>query len=85
MRELTLADLARILRECAGEDEGVDLSGDFGDVPFADLGYDSLAVLETAARLSRDYGVHLSDDDVLDAGTPRKLLQLSGIQIAPAT
>lgn len=82
MPELTLGELARILRECAGEGESADLGGEFADVLFADLGYDSLAVLETAARLKRDYGVELTDDEVNEVGTPGRLLELARRQIA---
>jgi act minimal PKS acyl carrier protein len=73
-RELTLADLTRILREAAGEDEGIDLDGDILDTTFADLGYDSLALLEAASRIERELGVKLSDDAVGDAETPRLFL-----------
>ncbi|MYW65840.1 actinorhodin polyketide synthase [Streptomyces sp. SID8379] len=76
MAELTLDELKQILREGAGEDESVDLSGDVLDVPFIDLGYDSLALLETAGRIERTYGVTLVDDAVSEAETPRLLLDL---------
>ncbi|MBB5783195.1 acyl carrier protein [Nonomuraea jabiensis] len=84
MKPLTLAGLATILREVAGEDDAATLEGDIADVPFAELGYDSIAVLEMAACLSRDYGVNLSDEDVLGDATPRKVLELAGTEIAPA-
>jgi act minimal PKS acyl carrier protein len=83
--DLTIADLAEILRECAGVEETVDIDGDIADVPFADLGYDSLAVMEAASRLSRDYGVRLADEVVLNASTPGELLRLANSQIAAAT
>ncbi|MFE1310658.1 acyl carrier protein [Streptomyces sp. NPDC058755] len=73
-RELTIDDLTRILRESAGEDEGVDLDGDILDILFADLGYDSLALLEASSRIEREFGVKLSDDAVSEAETPRLLL-----------
>lgn len=76
MAELTLDELKQILREGAGEDESVDLSGDVLDVPFMILGYDSLALLETAGRIERTYGVTLVDDAVSEAETPRLLLDL---------
>lgn len=76
MAELTLDELKQILREGAGEDESVDLSGDVLDVPFMTLGYDSLALLETAGRVERTYGVTLVDDAVSEAETPRLLLDL---------
>jgi act minimal PKS acyl carrier protein len=71
---VTIADLRRILRDAAGAEEDVDLDGDILDVEFADLGYDSLALLETAARITQEFGVKLDDAVVVDANTPRKLL-----------
>lgn len=69
-------DLARMLRESAGEDEGVDLDGDVQDVPFVELGYDSLALLQVTGQVSRELGVALSEEDIVDADTPRSLLAL---------
>ncbi|GHF65826.1 acyl carrier protein [Streptomyces thermodiastaticus] len=74
MTALTLEALVRILRESAGEDEGVDLGGDIADTAFTDLGYDSLALLETLGRVQRDYGVTLDDDLLATAQTPRQFL-----------
>ncbi|MGY1497629.1 acyl carrier protein [Streptomyces sp. QTS52] len=74
MTELTLEELVGILRESAGEDEGVDLSSDISDTPFTDLGYDSLALLETAGRVQRDFGIALDDDVLGAAETPRLFL-----------
>jgi act minimal PKS acyl carrier protein len=75
-RELTLTDLTRIMRESAGEDENVNLDGDILDVSFSDLGYDSLALLETAGRIEREFGIRLGDDTVGEAETPRQFLDL---------
>jgi act minimal PKS acyl carrier protein len=74
---MTLDDLRRILRECAGEEEGVDLDGDILDTEFELLGYDSLALLETAAQITHEYGVELDDDATTAARTPRELLALA--------
>ncbi|MDV6286809.1 acyl carrier protein [Rhodococcus jostii] len=68
------AELKDILREAAGEDESVDLDGDVLDTDFADLGYDSLALLEAASIITRRYGIKLSDDELENITTPRQLL-----------
>lgn len=73
---VTLDDLRRILREGAGADENVDLDGEILDTEFTDLGYDSLALLETASRISREYAVALEDDIILAARTPRDLIKV---------
>lgn len=72
----TIDDLKRILLSAAGTEEGVDLDGDILDSPFTDLGYDSLALLETASVISREYGVDLDDDAVTGATTPRGFIEL---------
>lgn len=75
MAQLTLDELRTILVACAGEDDSIDLSGDILDITFEDLGYDSLALMESASRIERELGVALSDD-VTEALTPRILLDL---------
>ncbi|WP_329109591.1 acyl carrier protein [[Kitasatospora] papulosa] len=74
MKGFTLADLKRVMRECAGEDENVDLDGDILDAPFENLGYDSLALLETATRIERELGVRMPEEVLSGAMTPRLLL-----------
>ncbi|MGW0534439.1 acyl carrier protein [Streptomyces sp. NPDC003032] len=82
MTEMTLEQLTGVLRECAGEDETVDLGGDVLDTSFDELGYDSLAVLQTTGRIERDYGIQLSDDTVAEASTPRLLLEFINAALA---
>ncbi|HET9255915.1 MAG TPA: acyl carrier protein [Pseudonocardiaceae bacterium] len=73
---LTLTSLINIMRECAGDNEGIDFRSDILDVDFDALGYDSIALLETAGYIQREYGVHLADDVLTTARTPRELLSL---------
>ncbi|WP_433547543.1 acyl carrier protein [Streptomyces sp. CA-294286] len=73
---VTLADLTRMLRESAGEEEGIDLDGDVLDTPFIDLGYDSLALLQVIGQIQREYGIAIPDDAIVDAETPGALLAL---------
>jgi len=74
MNLITLDELGRILAECAGESEDAAFDGDVLDTPFTDLGYDSLALLESASQVSRRFGVELSDDAVAGLTTPREFL-----------
>lgn len=69
MGHFTLDDVRRLIRECAGE-SGADLDADIGEVGFEELGYDSLAVLELAARVQREYGVAMPDESVEFMRTP---------------
>jgi minimal PKS acyl carrier protein len=66
----TLDDLRRIMRAVGVDGTDVDLDGPIDDVPFAGLGYDSLAVLETQVRISNEYGVRIPDDAVAEMTTP---------------
>lgn len=74
--EFALSDLRTILLEAAGTDENVDLDGDITDLDFQDLGYESLALLETAGRIERTYGISLDEEALADARTPRLLIDL---------
>ncbi|MFF4173874.1 acyl carrier protein [Streptomyces sp. NPDC001744] len=76
MTRFELTDLIALLRESAGEDEGVDLDGDVQDVPFADLGYDSLAMLQTTGLVERQWGVLLDEEAVSEAETPRQYVEV---------
>ncbi|MEU1404347.1 acyl carrier protein [Streptomyces sp. NPDC005728] len=75
-KELLFTDFRAILVECAGDEEDTQLTEAVLDVPFTDLGYDSLAVLETAAAVGQRYDVVLRDEDVAEAVTPRAFLLL---------
>ncbi|WP_410586025.1 acyl carrier protein [Amycolatopsis sp. lyj-23] len=70
---LTFEDLKQVLRTC-GTDESVDLDGDILDVELADLGYDSLAVLEIAARLQQRSGREIPEEVTAESMTLRQLL-----------
>ncbi|MET8833205.1 acyl carrier protein [Micromonospora sp. NPDC004540] len=74
MNEITLDDLRRVMAACAGADDSVDLDGDIIDVRFEDLGYDSLAVMETVAILEREHKVKIPDERIVDLPTPRAML-----------
>ncbi|MEE1929407.1 acyl carrier protein [Streptomyces sp. TRM 70351] len=82
---MNITELTALLRECAGADEMVDLEGDVLDVPFADLGYDSLAVLQTTGRIERDYAVSLDEEAVAEAETPRAYLEIVNSELSSRT
>ncbi|WP_409181505.1 acyl carrier protein [Amycolatopsis sp. VS8301801F10] len=69
---MTMEELRAILVECAGPTE--ELAGDLADAEFAALGVDSLAVIETAARIRQRLGVVVPDAVVADLRSPAELL-----------
>nr|WP_192809950.1 glucose-1-phosphate thymidylyltransferase RfbA [Actinomadura rudentiformis] len=85
MKELTIEDLKHIMRSCAGEDESLDHGGDILDTSFVDLGYDSIALLEAAAFIKREYEVALNDDDIDVQETPQVFLdKVNGVLVRQA-
>ncbi|MFD9904243.1 acyl carrier protein [Streptomyces sp. NPDC059063] len=74
MAEVTIDDLKRILREAAGADEELGRDGNVLDTTFDELGYDSLALLETSSRIQREFDVEIDDETLADVETPRDLL-----------
>jgi act minimal PKS acyl carrier protein len=84
MSRLTFDELKRILTECSGVDDPAGLGDETLDTAFTDLGYDSLALLETAAVVARRFGVELSDAAVTRAETPREFLDLANAALTRA-
>jgi minimal PKS acyl carrier protein len=76
MTEFTVADLIQIMRACAGVDDAVGLGDDVAETEFEQLGYDSLALLETASRVSREYGVTLPEEELAEIRTPAAFVAL---------
>lgn len=75
MADMSIDELHRILLEAAGGD-GAGSGADIIDESFEVLGYDSLALIETAGAIKREYGVVIPDDEVTELRTPRELLDL---------
>jgi act minimal PKS acyl carrier protein len=87
MSEFTIEDLKRIMRESAGEDESPTVDGDVLDVTFQDLGYDSLALMETTSRVERALAVKLPEDEwqaavLVESSTPRDFLRFVNSRLA---
>ena len=65
---VTAAAVLAVLIECAGQPNGA-LPADLSSVILKDIGYDSLAQIEAAARLADQYGVEIPDDQVAELKT----------------
>lgn len=82
MGRFTVADLVTTMRAAAGEDDSVDLDGDILDLEFEELGYDSLALMETAGVVERDFGVDLPEEDMAEVTTPRAFVDFVNARLA---
>jgi act minimal PKS acyl carrier protein len=80
--EFGVDDLRRILHEAAGEDEGADVDVSTLDTEFDELGYESLALLETGLRIEREFGIKLDDSTMFDSTTPRALIDVVNAHLA---
>ncbi|MET0425260.1 MAG: phosphopantetheine-binding protein [Actinoplanes sp.] len=65
-KSITIDDLTEVMESSIGLDDGVDLAKNQGDIDFADLGYDSLALIELASQVQHRFGVRISDEDALE-------------------
>jgi act minimal PKS acyl carrier protein len=83
MSTFNLDDLVTVMRACAGDAEPLELDGDILDVPFGDLGYDSLALLETLSRIEQQSGRRL-DEGTVQCETPRLFLASVNEQLSVA-
>jgi act minimal PKS acyl carrier protein len=81
MTKFSLDDLREIMKLGVGVDEEVDLDGDIADTEFADLGYDSLAVLELTGQVQRRFPVNFTDDAVLGFVTPAQAVAFVNRQL----
>jgi act minimal PKS acyl carrier protein len=64
----TLKDLRELLRV----DDAVELTASNAHSKFADLGYDSLALVEFRSQLIRERGVRIPDADLWELRTPQQ-------------
>lgn len=81
---MTITELRRILVDCAGGEDLAELSGDIAAVEFEELGYDSLALIETAARIQRDFGVAIPEEQLIEVRTPQELVDIVNAQLRGA-
>ncbi|WP_040872017.1 acyl carrier protein [Nocardia exalbida] len=81
---ITITELRRILVDCAGGEDLAELGGDIAAVEFEELGYDSLALIETAARIQRDFGVMIPEEELIEVRTPQELVDIVNAQLRGA-
>lgn len=85
MKDFDLQDLRAIMEKCAGVDEGIELDGDIINVPFEQLGYDSLALLEIAKSIEDQMGVIVPDGSVERMRTPAEVIDYVNTDLLKAS
>ncbi|MGH3932186.1 MAG: acyl carrier protein [Pseudonocardiaceae bacterium] len=84
MSKITIDDVRRILVTCAGDIGIAELPGDVATLEFDDLGYDSLALMETAARIEQEFGARIPEEQITEVKTPQELLELVNMSLVEA-
>jgi acyl carrier protein len=84
MATFTLDDLKVIVQESSGISDGATLDGSILDQPLRDLGYDSLAVLEIASRIQREYALSIPDEAIDGMKTARAIIDYVNISLPAA-
>lgn len=84
MNKITIDDVRRILIACAGDAGNSELHGEISTVEFEDLGYDSLALMETATRMEEEFGVRIPEEQITEIKTPQQLLNLANTGLTDA-
>lgn len=76
MATFTLADLVTYIRLAAGEDETLDLDGHIDETTFAELGYDSIAMVEVTVLVERELGITLPEEKTDKDTTPKQFVDV---------
>lgn len=71
MPRFTIDDFRRLVGDAAGMDLALDLNRESLDIPFAELGFDSIVLLEVAALLEEELGVPVPGGALAGLRTPR--------------
>jgi act minimal PKS acyl carrier protein len=80
--EFTVTDLRRLLRTAAGAGEEMGSDTTILDATFENLGFESLALLETSALIQREFGVRLDESALDETLTPRGLIDSVNAKLA---
>ncbi|MEU8819335.1 acyl carrier protein [Actinoplanes sp. NPDC048796] len=75
MTTFTLEDLGAVLEDAAGAPETGAWNDEVLDLPFYELGYDSLALIEASTRIGRQLKITIPDDAVVEMKTPRTAVE----------
>ncbi|MEU8523372.1 acyl carrier protein [Streptomyces sp. NBC_01216] len=79
---MTFGDLKEIMSRCTGDTE--ELSEEHLATDFTDIGYDSLAVLEIASQIQREYGLHIPDEAIEEMNSPQAVIDYVNNSLAAA-
>lgn len=83
--KIGIKDVWAALVEGSGADDANALLADLENKSFDELGYDSLAVLETGLRLRRETNAEVPDAQIAGAQTAQELVDLINLHLPKST
>lgn len=84
MSGITFDELKAIMSRCTGDTDSGQLRADDLTTPFTEIGYDSLAVLEIASQLQREYGMQIPDEAIEEMSSPQAVLDYVNASLSAA-
>jgi minimal PKS acyl carrier protein len=84
MKEMTQDEFKGFLLRAVGDDDSIDLSGDIRSASFAELGFDSLAIIDATAKIEQHYQIKLPESQTAGAATAGEFLDLVNGELAVA-
>ncbi|MFJ8107281.1 acyl carrier protein [Streptomyces sp. NPDC096132] len=82
MSTISFEDLKAIMSRCIGELDGQEITENDLGTSFTDLGYDSLAVLEIASQVQREYGLKIPDEAIESMDSPQAVIDYVNTSLA---
>ncbi|MGY1434615.1 acyl carrier protein [Streptomyces reniochalinae] len=82
MSSISFDDLKAIMSRCTGELDGRELTESDLSTSFTEIGYDSLAVLEIASQLQREYGLQIPDEAIEEMDSPQAVIDYVNTNLA---
>ncbi|MFH8882347.1 acyl carrier protein [Streptomyces californicus] len=79
---MTFDNLKDIMSRCTGETE--DLTEEHLNLDFTEIGYDSLAILEIASQIQREYGLQIPDEAIEEMNSPQAVIDYVNNSLAAA-
>ncbi|MEV5985402.1 acyl carrier protein [Streptomyces sp. NPDC052051] len=81
---MTFDDLKQVITTAVGDGLAEELEESRIAVAFTEIGYDSLAVLEIASQIQRQYGLKIPDEAIEEMDSPQAVLDYVNGRLATA-
>lgn len=84
MSTMNIDDLKAVMNRCTGQLDGSELTAADLGTSFPEIGFDSLAVLEIASQIQREYGLQIPDEAIETMDCPQAVIDYVNAQLEAA-